>query len=228
MLAKRFLEFCDFMIQQDVTDFGLSFVTNGTIINYDLLEKLKKFKGRVGIEISIETCTNHNDYIRQGTNTAEVLKNIDIIKSICEDNNWDITIRPAVSILSVGYYHTLLQYCLDNALLIKSLCVDYPTHMNIRNLPKDIADQYVEVYEKFLKDNNLENIQHHIDYNESDRHEYKKIVKKDVDTVLNILKSERFNEAEYNLKNKRWDPIFKLDARSLYPEFKEIFEKYDY
>ena len=233
MLAKRFVDFCDFMIQKDATDFGLSFVTNGTIINYDLLERLKKFKRRVGIEISIETCTNHNDYIRQGTDTAEVLKNIDIIKIICQENNWDITIRPAVSILSVGNYHTLLQYCLDNELLIKSLCVDFPTYMNIRNLPKDIADQYVKVYEKFLKDNDLENTQHHIDYNESDRHEYKKIVKKDVDVVLNILQSARSNEAEDNLKElvqwcKRWDPIYKLDAKSLYPEFKEIFKKYEY
>ena len=151
MLAKRFVDFCDFMIQQDATDFGLSFVTNGTIINYDLLERLKKFKRRVGIEISIETCTNHNDYIRQGTDTAEVLKNIDIIKLICQENNWDITIRPTVSILSVGNYHTLLQYCLDNELLIKSLCADFPTYINIRNLPKDIANQYVKVYEKFLK-----------------------------------------------------------------------------
>ena len=233
VLANRFIDFCDFMIQRDKTDFGLSFVTNGTIINYDLLDRLKKFKGRIGIEISIETCTDHNDYIRQGTDTVEVLKNIDIIKNICQENHWDITIRPAVSILSVGNYHTLLQYCLDNKLLIKSLCVDFPTHMNIRNLPKEIADRYIKVYEKFIKDNNLQNTQHHIDYNESDKHEYRKIVKKDVDVVLNILKSQRSNEAEDNIKElvywcKRWDIVYKFDAKSLYPEFKEIFERYDY
>ena len=233
MLAKRFIDFCDFMIEQDATNFGLSFVTNGTIINYDLLDRLKKFKGRVGIEISIETCTNHNDYIRQGTDTAVVLKNIDLIKIICQENNWDITIRPAVSILSVGYYHTLLQYCLDNKFLIKSVHADWPQHMNMRNLPKHIADQYVKVYEKFIIHNGLGNTQHNMDYNESDKHQYRKIVKKDVDAILNILKSERSKEAESNLKElvhwcKRWDAIYKFDARSLYPEFKEIFEKYEY
>ena len=233
MLAKRFTEFCDFMIKRNKIDFGMSFVTNGTIINYDLLERLKKFKGRIGIEISIETCTAHNDYIRQGTDTEEVLKNINTIRKICEDQEWDLTIRPAVSILSVGYYHTLLQYCLDNKLLIKSLWVDFPVYMDVKNLSKEISNQYIETYKKFIKDNELEGIDHRLDYNESDQHEFKKLIKKDVDSILNALSSERIDRADDNLKEltswcKRWDPLYKFDARSLYPEFKEMFGTYGY
>ena len=233
MLASRFIDFCDFMIQRNKTNFGMSFVTNGTIINYNLLDKLKKFKGRIGIEISIETCTEHNGYIRQGTNTGEVLKNIDIMKKICEENNWDITIRPAIGILSVGYYYTLLQHCLDNRLLIKSLWVDSPQYMDIKNLPKHITDDYIKIYKKFIKDNDLENIQSQLDYNESDKNEYKTVIKKDVDSVINKLKSQQSTDANINLKElvswcKRWDTIYKFNAKNLYPEFKEIFEKYEY
>jgi hypothetical protein len=158
------------------------------------------------------------------------LKNIDIIKKICQENDWDITIRPAISILSIGHYHTLLQHCLDNKLLIKPLWVDSPQYMDVKNLPKDIANQYVKVYEKFIKDNDLENIQHQLDYNEN---EYRTVIKKNIDSVLNKLKSEQYTDAETKLKElvhwcKRWDIIYKFDAKILYPEFKEIFEKYEY
>ena len=40
------------------------------------INKLKKFN-RVGIEVSIETLTEHNTYQRQGTDTSVVLENLE-------------------------------------------------------------------------------------------------------------------------------------------------------
>ena len=91
-------------------------VVSGTL----KLEKLKNF-ARVGIEISIESTTVHNDYVRQGTNTAEVLENIARYQEFCNGTNISLTLRPAISALTVGYYHTVIDYCLTNKLLIKSL-----------------------------------------------------------------------------------------------------------
>jgi sulfatase maturation enzyme AslB (radical SAM superfamily) len=61
------------MIARGRTDLNFSFVTNGTVFNENLLNKLKQFN-RVGIEVSIETVTEHNAYQRQGTDTALVLE----------------------------------------------------------------------------------------------------------------------------------------------------------
>jgi MoaA/NifB/PqqE/SkfB family radical SAM enzyme len=76
LITKRFEDFVDFMIARKRFDLNFSFVTNATSFNQSLLDKLKKFQ-RVGIEISIETTTEHNEYQRQGTDTQQALLIID-------------------------------------------------------------------------------------------------------------------------------------------------------
>ena len=68
LLTKRFEDLVDFLTLHKRFDVSFSFVTNGTTYNQNLIDKLKKFT-RVGIEVSIETITLHNNYIRQGTDT---------------------------------------------------------------------------------------------------------------------------------------------------------------
>ena len=90
-------------------DLNLSFVTNGTVFKPELMRKLALFQ-RVGIEVSIETVDEHNAYQRQGTDTQQVLKNIDRYKIFCNNHNITLTVRPAVSLLTIGYFPKLLQY----------------------------------------------------------------------------------------------------------------------
>jgi sulfatase maturation enzyme AslB (radical SAM superfamily) len=68
LLTDKMDDLVDFMIEHQRFDLNFSFVTNGTTFNESLINKLKKFK-RVGIEVSIETITEHKAYQRQGTNT---------------------------------------------------------------------------------------------------------------------------------------------------------------
>lgn len=233
LLTKRFHDFIDFMIANNKTNFGISFVTNGTTIDPVLLEKLKKFTKRVNIEISIESITEHNDYIRQGTDTKKVLAHIDRYIEICQNNRWDITIRPAVSSLSVGYYHTLLKYCLEKKLLIKSLFVNFPEYLNIDHLPTDIKKEYSVHYEKIISEFNLNDVVYDDDYNESDSTQYKKVVKENIDSILKILKKPQSDISNDKLKElvswcKKWDNLYEYNAIKLYPELKNIFEEYGY
>ena len=119
LLTPRFEQLVDHFLAQNRRDVCFSFVTNGTVFNPSLLEKLSEFK-RVGIEVSIETVDQHNDYIRQGTDTQQVLQNIDRYLLYANNTSITVALRPAPSALSVGYYNGLLTYALEKQLIVKS------------------------------------------------------------------------------------------------------------
>jgi sulfatase maturation enzyme AslB (radical SAM superfamily) len=223
LLTPRFEEFVDFMIANKRFDLSFSFVTNGTVFKPTLMDKLKQF-ARVGIEVSIETTTQHNNYVRQGTDTNEVLVNIQRYITYCNSTTISLTVRPAISALTVGYYYTLLEYCLEHKLLIKSLIVTDPVFLNVNVLPKDIRLNYVKNYENLL--NKLADVRdQYSDFNESDPNNYSKIIKLQSQQVINLLNSNLHNTTqipkliEHCLK---WDNVYKLNLLELYPEFKEM------
>lgn len=230
LLTKRFEDLVDFFTLHKRFDLCFSFVTNGTTYNQQLIDKLKRFT-RVGIEVSIETATEHNNYIRQGTDTNLVLSNIKKYKDNCDNSSISVTLRPAISLLSIGKYYTLLEYCLENKLLIKSLLVTYPKFLDINILPKEIKQQYLPSYQSLL--NRLSGVNLLDDYNESDINNYQHSIKIQVQQSINLLNQAEPLDQEKLLTEmvahcRKWDPLYKLDGRSLYPELAEIFKKYGY
>jgi MoaA/NifB/PqqE/SkfB family radical SAM enzyme len=232
LITKRFEDFVDFMLSKGRTDLNFSFVTNGTTFNQSLIEKLLKFK-RIGIEVSIETLTDHNAYQRQGTNTDQVRENIEKYLQYCDNDRVTLTARPAISLLTIGNYHTLLKYCLDKSLVVKSLLVYKPDYYDPSILPDDVKEMYITRYEDFLIDNDLQKVDCSIDYNESDPHQLPQIIKNQVIQCINALKIQRPTNADQLLKEmviwcRRWDDVHGYDAVTLYPELKTTFEKYGY
>jgi sulfatase maturation enzyme AslB (radical SAM superfamily) len=230
LLTDRFENLVDFMIEHKRFDLSFSFVTNGTVYNQRLIDKLKKFM-RVGIEVSMESTTVHNDYIRQGTDTNLVLFNLEKYKINCDNSSISVTMRPAISALSIGYYHTVLDYCLQNNILIKSLAVTSPGYLNVDVLPKEVKEQYMTSYQKILLE--LEDINIDNQFNESDSSNYKKSVKVQAIQCLNLLKQTEPTNQEELLKSmvehcRRWDSVYNLNARELYPELAGIFNQHDY
>jgi len=230
LLTSRFEDMIDFMIAHDKFDISFSFVTNGTVFNDSLIKKLKKFN-RVGIEVSIETVTEHNDYIRQGTDTQQVLDNIKRYQSYCDRDNISVAVRPSISLLSIGNYHTLLHYSLEHKLIVKSLLVTDPRYLNVNILPSEVKQQYRKNYEQLLIE--LADIDSSGDYNESDANNYIKLIKSQAQQILNVLDQPAPSDQEEQLAKLvemclRWDHEFNFNARTLYPELTEIFEKYDY
>jgi hypothetical protein len=220
------------MLAAGRTDLNFSFVTNGTVFNQALLDKLLKFD-RVGIEVSIETTTDHNAYQRQGTDTAEVLKNIQRYRQFCDNDRVTLTVRPAISLLTIGQYHTLLAYCFDHGLIVKSLICDHPKYYHPSILPWEIKNQYRVRYEQFLIDYNLTDVDCSIDYNESDPSQLPRIIKNQVLQCINILDTAQPTDANQLLGemvawSHRWDQVHGYNARLLYPEFKDIFDQYGY
>lgn len=230
LLTKRFEDFVDFMIAHERADLSLSFVTNGTVFNSRLINKLKYFS-RVGIEVSIETTTRHNDYVRQGTDTGVVLENINHYIKNCNGSSISLTLRPAISALTVGYYYTLLRYCLDNKLLIKSLLVGNPEFLDVKVLPLNIRKNYIANYQDLLAD--VDQIDITGDYNESDPNNYKNSIKLQILQLINVLEQPESSNNESLLAEmisycRKWDKIYKFNAIELYPEFKTLFEQHGY
>lgn len=232
LITNRMEEFVDYMLQRGRTDIGLSFVTNGVIFNRDLMDKMTRFR-RVGIEVSIETMTEHNGYQRQGTDTSEVLKNIDRYLAYCDGERVTLTARPTVTLLTIGYYPTLLEFCLEKNLVIRSLIFKSPEYYRPAILPEHIKNLYLEKYRDFLIRHDLTDEDVESDYNESDPHQVRKIIKTQVLECIETLKSPEPLDSRYQLSEfvrwcRRWDQIHGYDARRLYPEFREILDEHGY
>jgi sulfatase maturation enzyme AslB (radical SAM superfamily) len=227
LITDRFRHFIDYMIEHQRTDLNISFVTNGTSFDHDLMTKLKQF-GRVGIEISVETTTPHNEYQRQGTNNAQVLENIQRYLSFCNNTNITLTARPAISALTIGYYDSLLRYCLDHGMIIKSLWVITPSFLNPQILPDRVKLQYLKKYQTLLDEYNLKEVDHSMDYNESDPNQLSRIVASQVAQCINMLQQPRLPNSDQLIKQmvswcRKWDNVYGYNALDLYPELREEF-----
>ena len=225
LITPRFKEFVQALLDNNRTDVGISFVTNGTHYREDIVELLRPFK-RVGIEVSIETLTAHNQYQRQGTDTSVVLANIDRYTA----SNFEITLRPAISALTIGTYWTLLKYALDRKFVVKGQLSFDPQMTHPAVIPKEIRQGYKKHYIQLLTDYGLSDSATS-DYNESDQTQYKRIVQGQIERALNLL--DATTSSEQHLRDlvahcQRWDQVHGYNAIELYPELAEIFKSYGY
>jgi sulfatase maturation enzyme AslB (radical SAM superfamily) len=232
LITSRFEQFVDFMTQHKKFDLHFSFVTNGTTFNLDLINKLKKFR-RVGIEVSIETVTEHNSYQRQGTDTDVVLKNIHRYLEHCNSENITLTARPAISALTIGNYWTLLQYCLEQKIMVKSLLVTDPAYLSAEVLPTEVKQLYAARYQEFVQHSGLESMDLDQDYNESDPNQLGRIIKQQALQCINLLEQPQPHNSDQLLTEmvswcSQWDQVHGYNARTLYPELKDVLDQYGY
>jgi sulfatase maturation enzyme AslB (radical SAM superfamily) len=230
LLTPRLEDLVDFMTEHKRFDQCFSFVSNGTVYKPELMSKLSRFK-RVGIEISIESLGPQNAYIRQGTNTAQVLKNIELYKSWCNESSITVTIRTAPSPLSIGTYTDLLRYCLQNKFIVKSNMVAIPQYLDIVVLPTHIKTAYLPAFDQLL--NELATVNTAADYNASDPNNVLQVIKDQVTQCRTALLTPQPSNADQLLDQlvqhcKKWDQVYKLDARIIYPELAEVWDKYGY
>jgi len=230
LLTDKLEDLLDTMIEHKRFELCFSFVTNGTIYNPRIVDKLKKFH-RVGFEISIETLDQRNSYVRQGTDTSRVLENINRYLVHCNNSSITVTLRPAPSLLTVGSYVGLLEFALDKNLIVKSnLCID-PEFLHIKYLPKKVKDLYKCQYLEFL--NKLDDTITDSDYNVSDPNNYKLVLKEQAKMCLTILETPTPPDTNLQMLNlvnhcRRWDAVYELNAREVYPELLEIWDRYEY
>ncbi len=230
LLSDKFHDLVDWMVEHQRFDLGFSFVTNGTIFDLELMTKLKKFR-QVGIEVSIETVDQHNSYVRQGTDTDQVISNIGKFQQWANGSNITVTLRSAISALTIGYFVSLLQFALDKQLIIKSLLVINPKFLDVAILPDHVKQVYKKPYLELL--DQLDNIDVRPDFNASDPHNYAMVVKEHCEMCVNLLSVSQPSNVQSLLDDlvkhcQRWDQVYQLDAQTLYPELQDIWHQYGY
>ena len=232
LIQPRFEELVDFLIARNQTSVCLSFVTNGTVYNEGLIQKLKQFS-RVGLEVSIETLSDTNNYIRQGTDTDQVLKNIQRYQQECNGTSITLTLRPAPGLLSARDYWQVIKLALDQQLLIKSNIVTNPSFLAIEALPLSIRAGYIEPYTKLIADYNLDSVSLSQDYNESDPNNYRATARQQIAQIIAMLELPNPNNQKLLLTQlcqhlQAWDGVFGFDARIVYPELNALLTSYGY
>lgn len=230
LLTDRFEDLVDTLIAHKRHDVCLSFVTNGTVFKPELMIKLAGFK-RVGIEVSMETVDQHNAYVRQGTDTDLVLHNIDQYLAVSNGTSITVTLRPAISALTIGYFDSLLQYSIHKRLMIKSSLVNHPKFLDATVLPTAVKQQYIKQYHELL--HQVESVAMSVDYNASDPNNYLVTIKEHIQMCINLLEQQQPADvdrlhAQLAEHCKKWDKVYGYNARLLYPELTQIWDQYDY
>lgn len=229
---KKFEVIIDHLISTNRREISLSFVTNGTAINYEIVEKLKFFKS-CDIEVSIESIESNNHYIRQGCDTEKLKQNILFLKNQ-EGYNFNIVLRTVPQLLSVNTYHKLILWAWENKLPIEGLPLISPSYLAINILPSNLKVLFIREIEQVLnviKKSNSENFKQLAAGRDISRLDQQLI--KECESIINFLKEPEPENVSLLRKNLsqwlfKWDKIFDLNPFEIYPEYNEFLQKIDY
>jgi sulfatase maturation enzyme AslB (radical SAM superfamily) len=233
MLSKRFEPLMDYLIQSGKNNtISLSFVTNGTLYNQSIIDKIKKFK-TCDIEISIESFDKTNDYIRQGSKIDQLKNNIQKFLSQ-EDEKLTVLLRSVPQLFSVNSYFNYIEWCLDNNVALQGIPIANPEYLKINVLPKPIRTTLIEKYLPVKQ--RLESITSKEFTKMATGRDKSRIgqqLLREVDSIISLLNSESDANVEQQRADlimwvNKWDEVYKLNALEYYPEYADFLIEYGY
>lgn len=231
-ISKRFLEIIQHLIGAGKTDMSISFVTNGTVINSELIDLLKKFES-VNVEVSVESMAKTNDYIRQKSNTADIMKTLKWLASL-QNDKFQVVLRSVPQLLSVNTYDEYILWAWKNHIAVQGNTLVRPRHLQIKVLPLPIRQGLIEKYEKVKDQLNAERTT-----NFATMHIGRDVSRLDLqlmrecDAIIQMLNEPEPDNVE-ELRQElvtwlmRWDQEFSLNALEYYPEYAEFLKEYGY
>jgi len=232
-MSPRLDDFLDFFIKHGRTDFAMSMVTNGTRYSEELAEKFARFF-RADIDISIESVSDNNFYIRQGLDKELFWNNINKFLSH-QSETFCICLKPTINVLTVPTFPELIEWMFDNNVVTENNVCWNPTYLQAAVLPLELRQSYFPEYERVLsKLSNAVNHSQHTDMSQSREHGKNSInLYNELNSVYNMIKAPEMPNAE-ELKIElvkwmnKWDHHCNLDARDYYPEWTDFLEQYEY
>lgn len=229
-INKKFLSFVEKLIQNNRTDISLSFVTNGTKINKQLIEHLTKFS-KVDIEVSIESLAKNNEYIRQGSDTQEIIKNILWYK---QNTNFQIVLRSVPQLFSINTYHDYILWAFDQNLSIQSNPLIYPEYLQISLLPAELKAKFISNFEK-VKNYIITKSGKQFNTTSTGRDVSRLALQlsRECNVMIEQLSCEQPDNYQDLITDLicwcvRWDREYKLDATKIFPEYKDFLTKNGY
>jgi len=229
LLSKKFLDLLDFLADRR-PDISISFVTNGTLVNESLIDKLKKFRS-CDLEVSLESVKENNHYIRQGSDTNQVLQNIQLLKS-AETDRFKVVLRSVPQLLNVNNYDLYIKYAWDHQLSIQGILLMRPEYLQISVLPKELRLKLIPQYQQ-LSDSFKDETKFKTIITGRNTSGLAQQLKMECDTIIQLLSANEPDNVDELRKQLctwliRWDKEFDLDARDFYPEYREFFDSIGY
>jgi radical SAM protein with 4Fe4S-binding SPASM domain len=160
----------------------VSFTTNGTRVNTELLDVLSKFK-TVWISASLEGIGDHNDTIRYLSNWQEVEKNIIELAKL---PNLYFNINHVLQCFSASTLIPLLHWCEQKQFTISLNPLSHPVYLSINSVEPGVIDKFTQ---------ELGELTLQVNY-------------KSVSQVIAFLKTYQYDE---NLHKQRIQYLTKLD-----------------
>lgn len=222
LLHEKFYQLIEHCVAENKTNFHLTFVSNGTIFNSEIVEKLKKFKS-VQIEISIENLHETNNYIRIGSDIQQIKDNINkFLQHRSED--FTVVLRTVPQALSIEHYDTLIDFAIENQLTVDSNVLHEPEHFKINVLPAGIKQNlinYISTKYSDILDNTFSNVET-ISYFRNNT-EFLKSMSAHIQSIITLLKEKEPENievlrAQFLEFNQRLDKVSGYNFSNLYPD----------
>jgi len=229
LLNKKLIELLDFLLVNKRNNLSISFVTNGTIVNQLLIDKLTQFRS-CDIEFSLESIHNNNHYIRQGVDTKIVIDNIQrVVKQ--QTQQLHVVLRSVPQLLSVNTYDQYLTWAWEMQLPVQAIPLKRPDYLQISVLPFELRQQFVKRFEK-VKTSIAPIVRAGISTGRNVG-ELNALLHKECDAIINMLTAPEPENAQALRKElctwlMRWDQEFNLNAYEYYPEYQEFLNEIQY
>lgn len=221
---KKFYEFINHCIAMKCYEFHLTFVTNGTIVpDKKFMEQIKKFKS-VQIEVSIESFDESNNYVRFPSDWKIIKNNLEEYISHANEKI-SLVLRTVPQFFTLLDYDQLLQWCLDNKIIIDSNVISHPVFFKPAYLPDEIKDVVKKKLDKFLINEPNRKIS---SINVRDSSNIRTCISNNARIILNLLE-EPVQDKEKQIPNMinylaKLDKVRNIDIREKLPKFLNFIE----
>lgn len=229
LLNKKFNDILDVLLEY-TPGTSVSFVTNGTLYDSEIIEKLKKFSS-CDIEVSVESFDRTNDYIRQGSRINSVLDNLAKFQANITDN-FRVILRSVPQLLNINSYYHYLRYCWQNRIIVQSIPLKTPEYLQISVLPDDIKRTLLVEYRKLETELQAQTNKEFVSIATGrDESKITAQILRETCAMISLLEQPTVREQlRFDLINwlTKWDSVHKLNALEFYPEYADFFKKYGY
>ena len=158
--SKENNQLIDWMIANNKLDITLYYITNGTLLTPDIIDKLTKFK-QVVLGVSLDATHSISDFLRFPSEWSKLEKIFHYIDSLTPSDNLDVYFNYTFYNMNIFHLSETYSYCRDKFKNISFHLGDFvetPKHMSSQNLPKYFKEKIAE------KIKNIPNIDFYIRY----------------------------------------------------------------
>lgn len=224
LLHPRFREFLQHCVDTGHTNFHLTMVTNGTVFDQDLIDLFRHFQS-CQIEISIESMTQVNEYIRYPVRQQEQVKNIKRFLACC-DRQLSVVLRTVPQLLSVPDYVSVLEFALEHNVCIDSNIIDHPEYLKPAVWPNHVCEKIIARLENFKTKLCVDHTQIHLNLRNTNH--IKLNLKQNTDMVIASLKETLVNKKQLQMQAQAYiekiDHLRKIQIQDYCLEFASIYE----